>query len=125
MNSHHDGDRVTRHSHTDILLYFISLPIIFYSKWQNTVESSTFGLELVNLIIAPELIISMQYKLRIFGVPIYGSANVFCDNEAVHRYFTYDELQLIRSHESIFPHRVCECFVGGHLIYHRENTNFN
>jgi len=32
---------------------------------------------------ATELIISLRYKLRSFGVPIDGEAIIFCDNDAV------------------------------------------
>jgi hypothetical protein len=30
--------------------------------------------------IAIEIIEAMRYKLRMFGIPIDGPANVFCDN---------------------------------------------
>ena len=36
VNSDNDGDRVTRRSQTDILIYFNSASIIFYSNRQNT-----------------------------------------------------------------------------------------
>ena len=32
---------------------------------------------------AIESIEALQYKLRMFGVPIDGATNIFCDNEAV------------------------------------------
>ena len=32
-----------------------------------------------------ELIAALQYKLRMFGVPIDGSTDIFCDNEAVYK----------------------------------------
>jgi len=31
------------------------------------------------------MIETLRYKLRIFGVPIDGAANVYCDNEAVYK----------------------------------------
>jgi hypothetical protein len=54
--------------------------VIWYSKRQNTVESSSFGSEFIALRIAKELIVALRYKLRMFGVPVHGPANVFCDN---------------------------------------------
>jgi hypothetical protein len=42
-DSDHAGNKVTRRSHTGILIYLNSAPIQWYSKAQNTVESSTFG----------------------------------------------------------------------------------
>ena len=56
VDSDHAGDRVTRRSQTGILLYCNSAPIIWYSKRQNTVKTSTFGSEFVALRIASELI---------------------------------------------------------------------
>ena len=32
-----------------------------------------------------DIVETLRYKLGIFGVPIYGSANVLCDNEAVYK----------------------------------------
>ena len=58
-------------------------PILWFSKKQNTIETSTFSSKFVALKIATELTISMQYKLRMMGVPLEGPANIFCDNEAV------------------------------------------
>ena len=41
------------------------------------VESSTFGSKLVACRICKELIVALQYKLQMFGIPIDGLANVF------------------------------------------------
>ena len=83
VNSDNDGDRVTRRSQTDILIYFNRASIIFYSKRQNTTERSIFGSKFVALRLASEVIISMRYKLRIFGIKIDGTDIVFFENEAV------------------------------------------
>ena len=47
VDADHAGNRVTQRSHTDIIIYVNSAPIMWYSKRQNTVESSTFGSELI------------------------------------------------------------------------------
>lgn len=61
VDSDHAGDKVTRRSQTGIILYYNTAPVIWYSKRQNTVESSMFGSEFVApLRIASELIISLQ-----------------------------------------------------------------
>ena len=67
VDADHGGDRVTRRSQTGIILFGNSAPLLWYSKRQNTVESSTFGSEFVALRIATELITSFRYKLRMFG----------------------------------------------------------
>ena len=51
-----------------------------------------------------ELIAELQYKLRMFGVPIDGSTDTFCDNEAVYKNTSMPESQLRKKHFSILYH---------------------
>ena len=50
---------------------------------QNTVESSRLVSEFIALRVATEMIEGFRYKIRTFGVPIDGPADVFCDNQSV------------------------------------------
>jgi hypothetical protein len=43
VDSNHAGCRLTRWSHTGVLIFVNNAPILWHSKRQNTVESSTFG----------------------------------------------------------------------------------
>ncbi len=63
IDADHAGNRVTRQSQTGILIFLNRAPIIWYSKAQNTVETSTFGSEFTAMRIAVELIESLRYKL--------------------------------------------------------------
>jgi hypothetical protein len=83
VDLNHTGNVMTRQLHTGIILYIQNALIVWYSKRQNTVEVATFGSEFVALRIYKELIDAMCYKLRMFGVPIDGPANVFSDNHGV------------------------------------------
>jgi hypothetical protein len=85
VDANHAGNKVTRRSHTGIIIYVQNAPILWYSKRQNTVEAATFGSEMVALWICKELIVAIHYKLRMFGVEVDGPANVFCDNRGVVR----------------------------------------
>ena len=96
------SNRVTRISQNGILLYLNSSPIIFYSKRENNVESSTFGSEFVALRIAPELIILMRYNLPMFGIKIDGPDNVFFSKEDVYINSTFAKSKLRRKYQSIF-----------------------
>ena len=60
-------------SNYGIIIYANNAPIIWYSKQQNTVEASSFVLELVALRISTEMIESLRYKLRCFEVPLDGT----------------------------------------------------
>ncbi|GFH49008.1 pol protein [Chaetoceros tenuissimus] len=82
VDANHAGNLANRHSHTGILIYINNSPVLWYSKRQNTVETSSFGSEFVALCIAVEMVEALRYKLRCFGVPIDGPTEVLCDNRS-------------------------------------------
>jgi hypothetical protein len=43
VNADHAGDKLTRKSRTGIVIFLNLAPVLWYSKKQNTVETSTFG----------------------------------------------------------------------------------
>ena len=59
-------------SHMGILIYICRAPVIWYSKKQNTVESSTSGSEIVAMRIGMEKTKGLRYKLRmmVFSIPV-------------------------------------------------------
>ena len=125
VDSDHAGNVVTRRSQTGILVYLNMAPIFWYSKKQNTVESSTFSSEFVALRIASEKVISLRYKLRMFGIPIDGPANMFCDNEAVYKNSSMADSTLKKKHNSIAYHRTRECVACGIMYVHKEESESN
>ena len=113
VDADHAGNLMTRRSHTGIIIYLNNTPIITYSKRQNTVESSSFGSEFVALRIATEMIESLRYKLRMFGVPVEESTSVFCDNKSVVTNSSIPTSMLNRKHNSICYHKVREACAAG------------
>ena len=113
VDADHAGCRVTRRSHTGILLYVQNSPVTWFSKQQNTVEASTFGSEFVAMKTAIEQIESLRYKLRMMGIPLPGPASVFCDNESVFKSSTFPESVLKKKHNSIAYHRTREAQAAG------------
>ena len=99
---------MTRRLQTGILIFLNCAPIIWYSKRQNTVEMSTFGNEFIAMKTAVEQIESLWYKLRMFGVPLEGPTNVFCNNEAVFKNASQPDSTLKKKHMSICNHRCRE-----------------
>ena len=119
------GNKVTRKSHTGILIFCCRAPIIWYSKKQNSVESSTFGSEFTALKTGIELIQALRYKLRMFGVPISGATNIFCDNEAVYKSTSVPESTLKKKHHSIAYHYSREAVAAGIVRVAKEATETN
>jgi hypothetical protein len=60
VDSDHAGDVVSRRSRTGILYYLNRSPITWYTKKQNSVETSTFGSEFMALKTAVEMIKRMR-----------------------------------------------------------------
>jgi hypothetical protein len=83
VDADHGGDKLTRRSRTGIIIYLNGAPIAWYSKKQNTAETSTFGSKFVALKIAAEMLRGLRYKLRMMGIPIAGPSYVYCDNNSV------------------------------------------
>ncbi len=125
VDADHAGNRVTRRSHTGILLYLNRAPVMWFCKAQSTVESSTFGSEFVAMRIAVDLIESARYKLRMFGIPLEGTANVFCDNKSVVTNSTVPTSTLKKKHNSIAYHRVREAVAASIIriakVHSKEN----
>jgi hypothetical protein len=123
VDANHARNRVNRRSHTGILIFMNTAPILWYSKAQTTVESSTFGSEFVAMRIATDLIESLRYKLRMLGVPIDGPTNVLTDNLAVVQNSTIPSSTIKKKHNSICYHRVREAVAAGMIrIAHVPST---
>jgi hypothetical protein len=80
VDADHAGDLITRRSRTGILYYLNRSPFIWYTKKQNSVETSTFRSEFMAVKPAVEMAKGMKYKLRMMGIPLDGHAHLRVDN---------------------------------------------
>ena len=64
----HTHDMVTRRTNTGVMVFLNNTPIKWICKRQKTVETSTYGSELVAARIATEVIMDIRYQLRMLGV---------------------------------------------------------
>ena len=125
VDADHAGCRETRRSHTGIIIFLQRAPITWYSKRQNTVETSSFGSEFVAMKTAVEQVEALRYKLRMMGIPVNGPTNVFCDNESVFRNTTKPESVLKKKHNAIAYHRTREAIAAGIVRIAWEDGRFN
>ena len=93
-------------SHTGLLIYLNNKLIVWFSKRQNTVEYSSFGSEFVALRISTELLVSLNYKLRMFGILIDGPEDVFCENQYLTKNVTLTQSVMNKMQNVIFYHRL-------------------
>jgi hypothetical protein len=125
VDANHAGNVVTRRSHSGILIFVQNAPILFYSKRQNSVETSTFGSEFVALRVGEEMIEGLRYKLRMFGVPINGPAKVLCDNEGVVKNASIPESALNKKANAINYNKVREAVAKGIIEIGKEDGQTN
>ncbi len=112
VDADHAHDLVTRRSVTGIIVLVNSTPVRWVCKRQKTVETSTYGSELVAARVATELIIEIRYALRMMGVPIDGPALMLGDNMSVVLNTAVPSSVLKKKHCSIGYHRVREAIAG-------------
>ena len=113
VDANHAENIFTRRSHTGIIIFVNNSPIIWYSKRQKTVESSSFGSEFIVLRISTEMIEGLRYKIRMFGVPIDGPTDVFFDNQSVVTNVSIPSSVLNNKHNAICYHKVREAHTAG------------
>jgi hypothetical protein len=125
VDANHAGNVVTRRSHTGILIYLQNTPIMWHSRRQNTIETSTFGSEFVALRNARDLIVALRYKLRMFGIPIHGPAKTYCDNQGVVKNASIPESVLSKKHNAINYHAVREAVAARIMQVAKEDGESN
>jgi hypothetical protein len=108
VGADHAHDLVTRRSITGILVMLNNTPIRWISKGQKTVDTSTYGSELVASRIATELILEVWYLLCSLGVALDRPALMLGDNMSVVFNNRVPSSVLKKNHNTIAYHRVRE-----------------
>ena len=67
----------------------------------------------------------LRYKLQMFGIPIEGPTNVFCDNEAVFKNTSILDSTLKKKHTSICYHQAREAVAACTMQVAKEGTTTN
>jgi len=101
VDSDHAGDAVSRRSRTGVIIFCNRAPIVFYTKKQGSIETSSFGSELMAMKTAVELVEGLRYKLTMMGVPLDGRAYVKADNMSVVHNCSNPSSQLKKKSNSI------------------------
>jgi Reverse transcriptase (RNA-dependent DNA polymerase) len=127
VDASHAANTKTRRSHTGYIVFLNRAPIVWYSKRQNTVETSTFSSEFIALKVCLEAIEHLRFKLRCFGVPLPPGepTHVFCDNESVVKNTTNVESTLNKKHSSIAYHHCRWSVAAGVITLAHINTHDN
>ncbi len=101
-------DHVTGRSAMGILHFVSQMPVEWFSKRQNTVETASYGSEFVVACTATEQIIDLRYRICMLGAPLDGPAWMLGDNESVVNSATIPHLSLMKRHNASAYHLVRE-----------------
>ena len=112
FDADHASDVVSRRSVTGVLMFANSMPVRWYCKRQNTVETSTYGSEIVASRAAIDIAVEMRCKLRMLGVPVLGPVNMYGDNQSVIANTAVPTSVLKKKHNACAYHRTREAMAS-------------
>ena len=83
VDANHAHDKVTGRSVTGLFCFVGCTPVLWKSKQQASVQTSTFGAEFTALKKAVEEVITLRYYLRSMGISVTKPTPIFVDNMGV------------------------------------------
>ena len=83
VDADHASDTMTRCSRTGFLVDLNCAPIYWWSKKQNSVESSSFGSKFIAMKQCCEYVRGLRYKLRMMGISCEDPTFIYGDNQSV------------------------------------------
>jgi Reverse transcriptase (RNA-dependent DNA polymerase) len=125
VDADHASDTVSRRSRTGIFVWINCSLIHWWSKKQNSVESSSFGSEFTAMKQCCEYLRGLRYKLRMMGIPVYEPAYISGDNQSVLANTTNPDSTLKKKSQSIAYHFVREGVARGEWRTSYVNTHDN
>jgi hypothetical protein len=112
FDADHAHDHVTRRSISGIIVFVGSTPVLWHSKRQGCIATSTYCAEFVAMRQAVEEAISIRYMLRCLGVPVVTPTALYGDNFGVIQSAEVPEGELKKKHIAISYHYVREAIAA-------------
>jgi hypothetical protein len=125
VDADHAHDTVTRRSVTGIMVFVNQTLVKYVSKRQKTVETSSYGSELVAARMATELAMEYRYSLRMLGIEIDGPCRMFGDNNSVILNTTLPSSMLKKKHQSIAYHAIRTAQAAGIICFEHVRSENN
>ena len=121
----HDHVTLTRRSISGLIVFVGSTPVLWHSKRQGCIATSTYCAEFISMRSAVEEAISIRYMLRCLGIPVTKPTDLFGDNFGVIQSAEIPEGELKKKHIAISYHYVREAIaakiVNAHWCRSAEN----
>ena len=106
LDADHASDTMTRGSRTGFLVSLNCAPIYWWSKKQNSVESSSFGSEFIAIKQCCEYVRGVRYKLWMMDIPCDDPMFIYEDNQSVLANSAIPDSMLKKKSQSIAYHFV-------------------
>ncbi len=113
VDASHASDYDTRRSVTGYIVFLGRTPVSWYSKRQNTIETSTYSSELVALRTAVDKAIAMRHQLRALGLKVTKPCAILSDSMSVCWNMQLPSSTLKKKHQLIAFHRAREAVALG------------
>ena len=105
VDASHASDLDTRRSVSSHWLFMGRTLLTAYSKRQNTIESATYGSELVSFRLAVDKAVAARADLRALGMKVSKPAVILCDSQSVVANMQLPSSSLKKKHLSVAFHR--------------------
>ena len=106
VDADHASGTITRCSRMGFLVYLNCAPIYWWSKKQNSMESSSFAPEFIAMKHCCEYVCGLRYKLRMMGISCDDPTFIYGDNQSVLANMTVPDSMLKKKSQSIAYHFV-------------------
>ena len=127
FDADHAHDHATRRSISGLLVFVGSTPVLWHSKRQGCIATSTYCAEFISMRTAVEEAISIRYMLRCLGVPVTRPTELYGDNFGVIQSAEIPEGELKKKHIAISYHYVREAIASRIVNAHwcKSSENFS
>lgn len=125
VDSNHGHDLVTGKSISGILAFVGRTPIVWHSKRQGSVQSSTFGAEFIALKKGVEEAITIRYYLRSMGVKVSEPTVIYGDNLSAIKNTIEPGSPLKKKYLALSYHFCREHFSAGIVDIRKIDSKFN
>ena len=125
MDSNHGHDLVTGKSITGLIMFVGRTLILWYSKRQGSVQTSTFSEEFIALKKGVEEAITIQYYLKSMGVKVTELAVIYRDNLLAIKNTIEPESPLKKNYLALSYHFCREHFSAGIVDIRKIDSKYN
>jgi hypothetical protein len=125
FDSDHTHDKISGRSISSVIVMVGSTPIIWRSKRQGAVQTSTYGAEFSAMKLATEETIAIRYMLQALGIKISTPSAIAGNNAGVIANVSMPDATLKKKHVALSYHTVRENVAAGVIHPYKVSSKVN